>query len=223
MFARDSDKPPSRPVDAVPSKPDDDGCSSPTGSGLLRELLDRAPKGHFTLQWLMSSLSKQSYAAVIFLLATLAVLPGISLPAGLLLLVPTLQLIAGRPAPRFPHWIAKRPLPTDKLTASLQRAIPTLELVERAVFPRWPAARAAGRRMVGWEVLLLTVRLLAWPLPLSNVIPAALISLIALSDLEGDGLMLALALAAGLVLLVVDARVLYVLLENVIPRILDAS
>lgn len=194
-----------------------------TGSALLQELHDGAPSGHFTLEWLMSRLRGQSYPAIIFLLAVISVVPGISLAAGFLLLVPILQLIAGRPVPKFPRWIATRPLPTDKLNMSLKRAIPILQVVELAIYPRWPIALSAARWIVGIVILLLTVRLLASPLPLSNMLPAAVIGLIALAYLEGDGMMLALALAVGLVVLGVDAKVLYDAAQLVVTRISAAA
>ncbi len=193
------------------------------GSALLQELHDGAPPGHFTLEWLLSSLRGQSYPALIFLLAIVAVVPGISLPVGFLLLVSTFQLIAGRAAPSFPRWIAARPLPTDKLSTSLKRAIPILKVVEVAIHPRWPMALAAAKWIVGWVILLLIVRLLASPLPLSNMLPAAVISVIALSYLEGDGAMLALALAGGLIVLAVDAKVTYDVVQEIIRRIATAD
>lgn len=191
------------------SEPQESGPYSVAGSTFLQELRESMPAGHFTLEWLMSSLDKQSYSAIILMLAIIAVVPGISLLGGLLLLVPTLQMIAGRPAPSFPQWIATRPLPTDKLHVSLSRTIPILKAVEIAIHPRWPMVLVATKWIVGLVILLLTIRLLALPLPLSNMLPAALIGLIALSCLEKDGLMLALALVAGLIVLAVDAKVLY--------------
>jgi hypothetical protein len=53
-------------------------------SALLQELHDCAPVGHFTLEWLTTSLRKQSYGAMIFLLAILAAAPGISMAAYIL-------------------------------------------------------------------------------------------------------------------------------------------
>lgn len=201
------------------SEPQDSGPRFVAGSQLLQELHDGAPSGHFTLQWLMSRLHKQSYPAIIFLIATIAVVPGISLPAGFLLLGPTLQMLAGRPVPTFPRRIATRPLPTDKLNIILKRAIPILKVVERAIHPRWPMVLAAARWIVGLVILLLTARLLASPLPLSNMLPAALISLIALCYLEEDGLMLVLALVAALIVLAVDAKVLYDVTQQIMKRI----
>jgi hypothetical protein len=196
----------------------DGSAPSIEGSTILQALHDGAPPGQFTLQWVMASLHEQSYPAVIFLLAVVAVIPGISIAAGLLLLVPILQMLAGRPTPAFPRWIATRPLPTAKLTASLKRAIPVLKAVETTIHPRWPTALSAGSWMFGVVILLLTIRLLVWPLPLGNILPAALISLIALSYMEHDGLMLALSLAAGLIVLALDAKLLHDVVQEVITR-----
>jgi hypothetical protein len=186
-----------------------------TGSALLQELHDGVPSGHFTLEWLVSCLHKQSFPAIIFLLAIVAILPGISLVAGLLLLVPTVQMIAGQPTPTFPRWIATRPLSTDKLNTCLKRVIPILKVVEVAIHPRWPRAVAAPKRIVGLVILLLAARLLAAPIPLSNMLPAALISLIALSYLEEDGLMLVTALVIAVAVLAVDVKILHDVMQSV--------
>jgi len=223
MIDRNADDPP-RPSmvarkAAEVNEPQDSGPRFVSGAALLQELHDGAPSGHFTLEWLMESLRKQSYPAIIFLLAIVAVVPGISLPAGFLMLVPTLQMIARRPRPTFPRWIVTRPLPTDKLSMSLQRAIPILKVVEMAIHPRWAGALGAARWIIGTVLLLLIVRLLASPLPLSNMLPAVVISLIALCWLEEDGLMLMLALLAGLIMIAVDAKVTYDVAREVIKRI----
>jgi hypothetical protein len=189
------------------SRPPDSEPRLVTGSALLQELHDGVPPGQFTLQWLVSRLHKQSFPAIIFLLAIVAVIPGVSLIAGLLLLVPTVQMIAGQLAPTFPRRIATRPLSTDKLNACLRRIIPILKVVEVAIHPRWPRAVTVPKRIVGLVILLLAVRLLVVPIPLSNMLPAALISLIALSYLEEDGLMLVLALVIAVAVLALDAKI----------------
>lgn len=188
-------------------------------STLLQELHDEAPPGHFTLEWLLTSLYEQAYGAIILLLALAAAAPGISLVAGFLLLVPTFQMIASRPTPGFPQWIATRPLPTDKLSMILKRAIPILKALETVVRPRWPMPLHVTRQIVGLIVLLLTVRLIAFPLPLSNMLPAALISFIALAHLESDGVMLTIGLLAGLIVLAVDAKIIFDVAPGLVDRI----
>jgi hypothetical protein len=177
-------------------------------SSLLQKVHDEAPSGHFTLKWLLTSLRDQSYGALILLLSIVSAAPGISLVGGLLLLVPSIQMIAGRPVPIFPQWIETRLLPTDKLCRVLERAIPILKVVETVVRPRWPMPVGTTRSIVGLMVLLLTVRLLAFPFPASNVLPAVLLSFISLAYLEADGMILTLGFLAGLILLLIDAKIL---------------
>lgn len=175
-------------------------------SEVLQQLHDDAPAGHFTLGWLMSGLQKRSFGIIMLLLAVVAVAPGVSLVAGLLLIIPAFQMIAGHTAPVFPRRIADRPLPTLHLAAAIQRAVPVLRYLERAIHPRWPPPYETTKRVVGIIVTLLSTTLILIPVPLSNVIPALVIALISLAYLEEDGLVLLIALAAGLAVLGVGAE-----------------
>ena len=58
----------------------------------------------------------------------------------------------------------------------------------------------AAKRAVGVMVLLLTVVLLLTPVPLSNVAPAMVISLISLAYVEEDGLVLSVGFLAAIIL-----------------------
>jgi hypothetical protein len=124
--------------------------------------------------------------------------------AGLLLMIPALQMIAGRPAPVFPRRIAADPLPTRHLGAIVQRAVPVPRYLEKIIHPRWPDVLAASKRLDGVVVVLLSGTMLV-PVPLSNVIPALVIALISLAYLEEDGLLLAFALLAGVIALALAA------------------
>src|SRR5260370_37676591 len=104
--------------DLTQSRPDGGACAP--ASVILQKLHDQAPAGHVTLDWLMSSLQKQSFDLITLVLAVVAAAPGISLIGGLLFLIPSVQMIAGRPAPTFPHWIAPRNLSTQHLRAAVQ-------------------------------------------------------------------------------------------------------
>jgi len=178
-------------------------------SVILRELHEEAPEGHFTLAWLMSSLHKQSFGVLMLLLAIAAAAPGISFVAGLLLMIPAFQMAAGRGAPFFPRWIAARPLPTRHLGVVVKYAITVLRFFEKAVHPRWTIPPEATKRVVGITVIILSARLILTPIPLSNVVPAFLIALISLAYLEEDGLLLSIALLAGLAVIAVDLGVIW--------------
>jgi hypothetical protein len=86
-------------------------------SVVLQRLHDEVPPDHFTLGWLMGSLQKRSFGIIMLLLALVALTPGISLGAGMLLMIPAFQMMAGKPAPVFPRRIANRTLPTRHLSA----------------------------------------------------------------------------------------------------------
>jgi hypothetical protein len=178
-------------------------------SVILQKLHDEAPAGHVTLDWLMSSLQKQSFGLIMLVLAVVAAAPGISLIGGLLLLIPAFQMIAGRPAPTFPPWIAARNLPTQHLGAVVQRAIPMLRYLEKAVYPRCPAPPEATKRVVGIAVMMLSARLTLTPIPLSNILPALIIALISLAYTEEDGLVLSISLLIGFVVIALDLAMVW--------------
>jgi hypothetical protein len=58
-----------------------------------------------------------------------------------------------------------------------------------------------AKRAVGIMILLLTVVLLLTPVPLSNVPPAMVISLISLAYVEEDGLLLSVDFLAAIILI----------------------
>ena len=174
--------------------PSPDAAAFIPASVVLQRLHDEAPTEYFTLDWLMGSLRKRSFGIIMLLLAVVAMAPGVSIVAGLLLMIPALQMIAGRPAPIFPRRIAARPLPTRHLAALVQRAVPVMRYIERIIHPRWRTPLEATKRLDGATILILSVTVVFTPIPLSNVVPAFVIALISLAYLEEDGLLLSIAL-----------------------------
>ncbi|MHC2291706.1 exopolysaccharide biosynthesis protein [Bradyrhizobium barranii] len=188
--------------------PTDDTALAPA-SVLLQRLHDEAPADHFTLGWLMSRMHKRSFGLIMLLLGVVAVAPGVSIVAGLLLMIPAFQMILGHNMPVFPRRVAARPLPTRHLAALVQRAVPVLRSLEKLIHPRWPTPFDATKRLVGAVVVLLNITLLFTPVPLSNVVPALVIALISLAYLEEDGLLLSIALLASVVVLAVELAVVW--------------
>jgi hypothetical protein len=178
-------------------------------SAVFQRLHDEVPTDHFTLSWLMHSLRKRSFGIVMLLLALVAIAPGLSIVAGLLLMIPAFQMIAGKPAPIFPRRIATRSLPTRQLAAVVQRSVPVLQVLERVVHPRWHTPLEATKRLVGAVVMILSASLVFIPIPLSNVVPALVIALISLAYLEEDGVLLSIALLAAVIVLMVAAAAVW--------------
>lgn len=178
-------------------------------SVVLQQLHDEAPSDHFTMGWLTSRLRRRSFGIVMLVLALVATVPGVSIIAGLLIMIPALQMIAGKPAPIFPHSIAGRPLPTRHLAAVIQRAIPVLRYLEKTIHPRWFFPPESGKRLVGVIVVTLNTVMVLAPIPLANVVPALVIALISLAYLEEDGLVLTLALLLAVIVMTAAAVVVW--------------
>src|SRR6266487_2485313 len=170
-------------------------------SRLLQELIRQAPAEYVTVGWLTSTLHRHSFGIIMLCLGLLATTPVGSTVPGLILAIMAVQLIVGRAEPVFPHFIMTRRLPTKQLLRLGDRAIHVLKYLEKAVHPRWPMTFEVAKRAVGVMVLLLTVVLLLTPVPLSNVAPAMVISLISLAYIEKDGLLLSSAFLIGIVLI----------------------
>jgi hypothetical protein len=176
---------------------------------ILQRLIDQAPSDHFTLEWLLARLSRHSFGIVLLVLALVALAPGIAIVAGVLLLIPGVEMILGRASPTFPGWLASFPLSTKRLIAVVQRAIPTLQRLERVIHPRWPTPHETTKRIVGLFVVILSPTLVFLPIPLSGVVPAAVIGLIALAYLEEDGLLLVVGLGAALIVLLMEVAMVW--------------
>jgi hypothetical protein len=172
-------------------------------SVVLQRLYDGAPMDHFTLGWVMTSLRKRSFGMIMLLLSLAAVVPGVSIVAGLLLMIPAFQMITGRSAPLFPRRIANHEFPMRHLVILVRRAVPLLRYLEKMIHPRWHTPLEATKRLVGAVVIILDALLVLAPIPLTNVVPALVIALISLAYLEEDGLLLLIALLAAITVLTV--------------------
>ena len=124
--------------------------------------------------------------------------------AGVLLMVPAVQMVLARRGAVFPRRVAARRFEAERLARVVRRVVPALRWLERFVRPRWATPFEATKRAVGGVVLLLAASLLA-PVPLSNIPPALAIALIAFAYLEEDGALLGAALVAALAMLAVAA------------------
>jgi hypothetical protein len=153
----------------------------------------------------MGRLRERSFGITMLLLAIVAIGPGVSLIAGLLLIFLASQMIAGQPAPIFPRFIYERSLPTRHLSALVRRAVPVLRYLEKFVHPRWPTPIQATKRFVGVVILVLGLTVAFIPIPFSNVLPAFAIAVTSLAYIEEDGLLLSIALLLGIAVMAMTA------------------
>lgn len=183
-------------------------------SVMLRDLLNGAPPDHVTLGWILGGLRERSFGVIMILLALMALVPGLSIFIGLLLLPLAVQMILARRSPVLPRFVAGRRLQTRRLAHLIARVIPPLQRIEKLIRPRWPTPFEATKRVVGAVILLLSLTLIG-PIPFSQVIPSLVIMLVALCYLEEDGVMLCIALTIAFVSLSMTAATVWATIAGV--------
>lgn len=177
-------------------------------STVMHELLDRAPGASVSLGWVIEQLGERSFGLLMFLLALIALVPGLSGFIGVLLMIPAFQMIMARRVPVLPRFITRREIPTQRLGRLIARMVPLLRRAEKLFKPRWPTPFETTRRAVGAVIMLLGVTLIE-PIPFSHVIPSLVIMLVALAYLEEDGVMLCVALVVALASLAITGATIW--------------
>ncbi len=181
---------------------------------LLENLHRQVSEDEVTVQWVLERLDRQSFGLLLLLLGIVGVVPGICTLAGLLIGILGIEMLLGRDQPYFPAAIARRSVRTRRVRPVVAAAIAGLRMVEKLVHPRWFPAGDELKRLVGLVVFLASVRLIVVPVPFSNILPAAIVALVALAYLEEDGLFLSISLVLAVGNLVLD----FALVANIIGR-----
>lgn len=164
-------------------------------SVLIEELVAQVPDGPVDLDWLLGHLEKRSFGLLLLVLGLLVIVPGVASIATLMVFFPSVEMMLGSSRPTFPRFVSKRPFDFKRFKRFTERIQPGLRAIENLSRPRWTLPHAAADRLVGAVVFLLALSAI-WPLPL-DVIPGAIIALIAIAYLQEDGLLLAVAAAAA--------------------------
>jgi hypothetical protein len=171
--------------------------SSFLNSQLFTDIQAKPPAERITFASLFAQLERESLVIAIVLLGVIGMAPGISVLAGFLLCLCAVQLMAGSKSIFLPRFISERSLSVRRLTRILGNTERMMKRVERRRGDIRPLPDII-KRAAGLPVLVLSLTLFV-PIPLSNVVPAALIAIIGLAALADDALLLSGAVAASLV------------------------
>ncbi len=166
-------------------------------SHLLQAIIHDEPPRSVTLDWFFCNLRHRSFGVIMFFLGLAAMMPGISVFAGIALTALGVQMLMARETPVLPRILGRRSVPAHRVMQLVERSIPFLKALEGFVRPRWRTPFVATKRFVGLITILLAATICV-PIPLSNVLPGAMTMLVAFAYLEEDGLLLSLALTASL-------------------------
>lgn len=179
-------------------------------SELLHESINNLEGSSIEVGDLILQFQRRSFGGVLLILAILAMVPGISIFAGIAMIVPAYQLLMGLSAPVFPNSIQRRTVSVSGLKRWGPKVIVWVETLEKLVCFRWPAlTNVAARRIMGLTILLLAM-IVTIPFPFSNFPPSLAIICFALGLLERDGLMVIIGSLIGIVAFVIGLTIFYV-------------
>lgn len=188
-------------------------------SELLSRLGAAIGKPETTIGQVAYLLRRRSFGGILFLLAILGLLPGVSTFAGLAMLIPAWQMVMGFRSPVLPRVIRRRGLRTETVVAAAERLLPVLRRVERYVRPRWLFLTGAPVMvLIGIAAGLLGL-VVALPLPFSNLPPAVALVALAVGLFEKDGVLIAIGFVVALLAIALGATmlVLAILAAQAIP------
>lgn len=176
------------------------GPAEPRFSEVLIRISGIARGDRITIGEMIDRFGRRGHGALLIVLGAPNLLPlplpGLSMLSGLPLLLLTVQITLGMPAPWFPAALRRLSFAREDFRRMAAAIATRLLRVERIVRPRWSGLTTGlARRLLGAFGVVLAVTLFL-PLPLGNALPGLALALIGLALLERDG---AAALAAVLV------------------------
>ena len=166
-------------------------------SQVVEKLERRVSYEHgLTIDELIHALEGKGHAAIITVLALPfsqpIQVPGLSMPFGIVLFFSGLRISFAQ-QPWIPGWLRVKKIPPATAMALLEALRKVAKLAEKILHPRWTqlCRNPFLHRMHGLLIAFLSILLaLPLPIPMSNMLAAIPIVLIALALLEDDGLYL---------------------------------
>jgi len=203
-----------QPASAGAEQPSPTAGDLPHTSLILADLAQDLSVHSVPISFILAELRTRAYGALTFVLALAGMLPGISVIAGIVMILIAIQLVGGRAYPVLPKAIASRRIPVRKLKKWIDRIVPWLIRIERFVKPRYRALSGRPMRIVTGIVLIGLGLALLVPLPFSQLAPGLAGTIISVALLERDGPWLIAGLLFG-----VGAIALAVFLLGVVVRL----
>lgn len=178
-------------------------CAAPPSSDArLSDTLEALAGGcageRISFDDLTAALGHRCFAGLLFVFAApnlLPLPPGASGVLGVPLVLLSLQMLLGYRRPWFPEPVLRRDIGTEHFASVVSRLAPISRRAERLLRPRLkPLTALLAHRAVALLCFLLGL-VIALPIPLGNVVPAAAVSAFALGLLARDGVAVILGLA----------------------------
>lgn len=166
-------------------------------SSVIAEIIDDCEgESSVTVEEFLGRMGHRAIALAILVFSLSAVVagvvPGFSTLAALPIMFMSLQMMIGRSTIYLPKKIRQRELSPKVISGALARSIPSLKRIEKFMRPRltWLTNHYAEKFIA--LIIFILAGVLALPIPGGNFLPSFTISLLALSLIERDGILLLL-------------------------------
>lgn len=157
---------------------------------LLNRIANELEGDKIKLGLLLYRLRRRSYGGLLLILSIVSLVPGISVLAGILMLLLSIQIAIGYKSPSIPKFFGRYCLRVTQLKAFLSKGKLSIEKVEKFVKPRMVFLTAPPVTLLIGCLIFFLAALLIIPIPFSNLLPAICIALFSLGLLERDGSMI---------------------------------
>ncbi len=165
---------------------------------MVRELAAAAMQTPFTFGDMLHRLGDRTYGLLLVILASINIVPLLSMVAGPVIAGLGLQMALGISRPWFPRKLCALELPSPGTAEALLKAVPTITRLERFILPRWHFTEAPiVDRSLGLVVMALGM-IITIPAPFTNLPPSVVLVLLGLGLVERDGRVQLLGLLLGL-------------------------
>jgi len=166
---------------------------------------------------LLYRLRRRSFGGLLFFLAILSLIPGISMFSGLIMIILGVQLSLGFRAPRLPRFISEYSLKTEHLKIALNRAALKTKILEKHIKPRFLIFTSRPFTFILGILVLFLAILIAFPLPFTNLLPALAVLTISLALLEQDGLMILVGASISVIAFILGGTAVYLTFQALEP------
>ena len=164
--------------------------------------------------FLLYRLRRRSFGGLLFFLAILSLIPGISIFAGLVMIILAAQLSLGFRSPKLPRVMSEYSLKIDHLKTILSRTAPKIERLEKYIKPRLLIFTLPPFTSVLGILVFCLAALVILPLPFTNLFPALAIFIISMGLLERDGLIILVGTTFSILAFALGGTIVYLTLQG---------
>lgn len=179
----------------------------------LRRIADSSDGEWISLDEILTALGNHAFGLLVLALALPnaipgPIIPGMSVPFAIGIILMASQILRGQPQPLLPGWLRRRSMRRERFRRFVNKAEPLLRRLERWLKPRSSRLLHAGnnRGALGVALIIFAV-VLALPIPLGNGPEAFAICIVALGLFEGDERVVGIGVIGGVLAILVNAGI----------------